>query len=66
MIQKSVQAIFSRFDELTQEAINNGNALNFEIDVQFLQIYDNRACRLDFGHIRERVTRIRSGVQVLI
>ena len=41
MLQKSVKAIFSRINELTQEVIDNDNALNFEIDVQFLQIYDN-------------------------
>ena len=41
MLQTSGKAIFSRIIELTQEVIDNGNALNFEIDVQFLQIYDN-------------------------
>ena len=35
MLQKSVKCIFNRINELSQEAIN------FEMEVQFLQIYDN-------------------------
>ena len=35
MLQKPVKAIFSRINELSQENIN------FEIKVQFLQVYDN-------------------------